>query len=317
MSAGPQPARARRTAAPSGADRSGAHRFAQEEIQAVRADGCLVSWWHRESKERGLLPARMRPLYHAQHAFTLQVESSPGRPVAIVRSPGEDLLVLALRRVLTHGAAWCRVLLTCAGMCVLAVLCLLCGAAVTAPTSSRARVLGQHGWRAPRAQSKMLFGAPPPPPPSLGASLQRQLGEVAPLLVSAVTIVGALLGANNFIDNRIETSSKEAAAANKELAMQIANLSKETAMQIAAASKEAAAANKELAMQIAAASKEAAAANKELAMQIADLSKETAMQIANLSKETAIGVVVSICIAVFALFVGIVAVIIAQRQPNR
>ena len=105
------------------------------------------------------------------------------------------------------------------------------------------------------------------------------------MLVSAVTIVGALLGANNFIDNRIEASSREAAAANKELAMQIANLSKETAMQIAAASKE------------------AAAANKELAMQIADL-----------SKETAIGVVVSICVAVFALGV---AVIIAQRQPQQ
>ena len=67
MSAGPQPARARRTAAPSGADRSGAHRFAQEEIQAVRADGCLVSWWHRESKERGLLPARMRPPVSCSH----------------------------------------------------------------------------------------------------------------------------------------------------------------------------------------------------------------------------------------------------------
>ena len=105
------------------------------------------------------------------------------------------------------------------------------------------------------------------------------------MLVSAVTIVGALLGANNFIDNRIEASSREAAAANKELAMQIA-----------------------------AASKEAAAANKELAMQIADLSKETAMQIADLSKETAIGVVVSICIAVLALGV---AVIIAQRQPQQ
>ena len=86
--------------------------------------------------------------------------------------------------------------------------------------------------------------------------MQRQLGEVAPLLVSAVTIVGALLGANNFIDNRIEASSREAAAANKELAMQIADL----------------------------------------------------------SKETAIGVVVSICVAVFALGV---AVIIAQRQPQQ
>jgi H+/gluconate symporter-like permease len=107
-------------------------------------------------------------------------------------------------------------------MRVLAVLILLHGAAVTVPTSTRARVLGQHGWR---AQSKMFFRAPPPPPPpSLGASLQRQLGEVAPFLVSAVTITGALLGAYNFIDNRIEASSKEAAAANKETAMQLAAL---------------------------------------------------------------------------------------------
>jgi hypothetical protein len=189
-------------------------------------------------------------------------------------------------------------------MHVLAVLILLHGAAVTVPTSTRARVLGQHGWR---AQSKMFFGAPPPPPPpSLGASLQRQLGEVAPFLVSAVTITGALLGAYNFIDNRIEASSKEAAAASKELAMQIA-----------AASKEAAAANKELAMQIAAANKELAmqiaAVSKETAMQIAAVSKETAMQIADLSKETAIGVVVSICIAVIALVVAVIAV----QQTNR
>jgi hypothetical protein len=114
----------------------------------------------------------------------------------------------------------------------------------------------------------MLIGAPPPPPPpSLGASLQRQLCEIAPALVSVVTIAGALLGANNFIDNRIEASSKEAAATSKEILVQIA-----------------------------VASKEAAAANKEIAMQIAAV-----------SKETAIAGVVSICIAVIVLVIAVIA----------
>jgi hypothetical protein len=131
----------------------------------------------------------------------------------------------------------------------------------------------------------MLIGAQPPPPPlpSLGASLQRQLCEIAPALVSVVTTAGALLGANNLIDNRIEASSKEAAATSKEILVQIV-----------VASKEAAAANKETAMQI--------------AMQIADVSKEAAAA----NKKTAIAVVVSICIAVIALVIAV----IAQRQPS-
>ena len=153
MSAGPQPARARRTAAPSGADRSGAHRFAQEEIQAVRADGCLVSWWHRESKERGLLPARMRPLYHAQHAFTLQVESSPGRPVAIVRSPGEDLLVrtcAACSRTAPRGVVCCLR----APECAYSPCSVCCAALPSQLRRARARVSSGNTAGARRARSQ-------------------------------------------------------------------------------------------------------------------------------------------------------------------
>jgi hypothetical protein len=53
--AGLQPAEASKVALPCVAasqEASGTHRFAQEEVQAICPDLCLVCWWHRIGRAR-------------------------------------------------------------------------------------------------------------------------------------------------------------------------------------------------------------------------------------------------------------------------
>jgi len=113
-------------------------------------------------------------------------------------------------------------------------LAFVCGS----PLSTRPRVpLGRRASlatldksRAPhliRGQSRMAStkptrSSPPPPPPPLDT-----------VFMQTALLVG-LFAAYVFLDNRFDAVSKEAAAANKETAMQLAAASKETAMQLAA-----------------------------------------------------------------------------------
>jgi len=121
-------------------------------------------------------------------------------------------------------------------------LAFVCGS----PLSTRPRVLGRRASlatldksRAPhliRGQSRMASTeptrpSPPPPPPQPLDTVFMQTALLVGLFASG-------LGAYVFLDNRFDAVSKEAAAANKETAMQLAAASKETAMQLAAASKE-------------------------------------------------------------------------------
>ena len=80
-------------------------------------------------------------------------------------------------------------------------------------------------------QSKMMSSEPLPPPspqpqpPPPPGGLQ-QLGALAPTLVSLVTIVGSVLSAYIFIDNRFDSASKE-------ITTQIAQLDTKFTSQIA------------------------------------------------------------------------------------
>jgi hypothetical protein len=162
-------------------------------------------------------------------------------------------------------------------------LAFVCGS----PLSTRPRVpLGRRASlatldksRAPhliRGQSRMASTkptrsspAPTPPPPLDTVFMQTAL---------LVGLFASGLGAYIFLDNRFDAVSKEAAAANKETAMQLATVSKETAMQLATVS-------------------------KETAMQLAAASKETAMQLAALNSNLTISAIAILCVAL--LFVAV------------